>query len=255
MKKTLNYIRRIEEMRSKYLNNYFSAGQVDAIFSKISKVRKQTADGNTFECKYYFGVEGHSMDFKVLVRNCGATLKPTGAICPITNKPMSAKVKQYRVVSIDLADGISRYIEKLKERYAHIEDVIEQQFIPQYDVYVSHSLIRAKMYNTNSDCSSINELEEFLAEEYADGKSITLNNSTIVSLFNSSQISLRLARYLHNYMKKHYSKEIVFNYVDMTEAYNHEVQKTKDYIKDLQNYLVQIESDIKEWEEIKGLYS
>lgn len=77
-----------------------------------------------------------------------------------------------------------------------------------------------------------------------------------MKLFNSNQISLRLARYLHNYVNKFWrDKEIVFNYVDATENYNNRVQRDKDYIENLQNRLVSIETDIKEWEEIKGLYS
>ncbi len=258
MKNTLHYIRRIEEMRGKYLNKYFSAGQIDSIFSEISKVRKETADGKNFECKYYFGVDGHYMDFKVLVKNCGVTFKSTGAMCPITNQPMSAKVKQYCVVTIDLADGISKYIEKLKEMYIDLENRIEEYTTPTYEEYLGHYLIREKMYNSNWDCLSIQELKKFLGKELADGKSVVINNSTIMKLFNSNQISLRLARYLHNYLKKNFwrnDKEIVFNYVNVTENYNNRVQHDKDYIENLQNRLVEIETNIKEWEEIKGLYS
>lgn len=258
MNNTLNYIRRIEEVRGKYLNKYFSAGQIDAIFSEINKVRKQTADGKPFECKYYLNVNGHYMDFKVLVRNCGTTFKPTGAICPITNQPMSSKVKQYCVLSIDFADGISKYIEELKQMYIGIEDRIKEQTTPTYEEYVSHCLVSSKMYNSTPSCLSVKELEKFLIKELADGKSIIINNSTIMQLFNSNQISLRLARYLYNYIKKSCWKnnqEIIFNYVDMSEAYNHKVQSDKNYIEVLQNRLVEIETSIKEWEEIKGLYS
>ena len=258
MNNTLNYIRRIEEVRGKYLNKYFNAGEIDAIFSEISKVRKQTADGKPFECKYYFGVNGHYMSFKVLVKGCGTTFKPTGAICPITNKPMSAKLKQYCVLSIDFADGISKYIEKLKERYVDVENTIKEQTTPTYEEYLGHQLIIDKMYHSSWDCLSIKELEKFLGKELADGKSIVINNSTVMQLFNSSQISLRLARYLHNYVKKNCwrnNQEIVFNYIDITEKYNNKVQSDKHYIETLQNCLVEIETSIKEWEEIKGLYS
>ena len=255
MKNTLYYIRRIEEIRGKYLNKYFSAGQIDAIFSEISKVRKQTADGKPFECKYYPNINGHYMDFKVLIKGCGTTFKPTGAICPITNQPMSAKVKQYYVASINFADGIDKHIEKLKQMYVDIEDSIKKQTTPTYEEYFGHCLILDKMYDSNWDCLSIKELEKFLGKKLADGKSITINNSTIMQLFNSNQISLRLARYLHNRVRKSYSDEIVFKYVDMTEAYNNRVKRDKDYIETLQNGLVEIETDIKEWEEIKGLYS
>lgn len=258
MKNTLSYIRRIEELRGKYLHKYFSAKQIDSIFSEINKVRKQTPDGKNFECKYYFSVDGHYIDFKVLVKNCGVTFKPTGAMCPITNTPMSAKVKQYCVVAIDLADGISKYIEKLKEMYKGVEDNIKKQITPTYEEYLGHFLIIDKMYNSNWDCLSIKELEKFLGKELADGKSVVINNSTIMQLFNSNQISLRLARYLHNYIKKSYwrnNQEIVFNYVDVTANYNNRVQNDKNYIENLQNRLVEIETNIKEWEEIKGLYS
>ena len=175
MNNTLNYIRRIEEVRGKYLNKYFSAGQIDAIFSEINKVRKQTADGKPFECKYYLNVNGHYMDFKVLVRNCGTTFKPTGAICPITNQPMSSKVKQYCVLSIDFADGISKYIEELKQMYIGIEDRIKEQTTPTYEEYVSHCLVSSKMYNSTPSCLSVKELEKFLIKELADGKSIIIN--------------------------------------------------------------------------------
>lgn len=258
MKNTLNYIRRIEETRGKYLHKYFSAGQIDAIFSEISKVRKQTADGKTFECKYYLDVEGYCMDFKVLVKGCGTTFKPTGAICPITNQPMSSKVKQYYVVSIDLADGISRYIEELKEKYADVEKRMQEQTTPTYEEYLGHCLIIDKMYDSNWDCLSIKELENFLGKELTDGKSININKSTIMQLFNSNQISLRLARYLHNYVVNkswRNGQEITFKYVDMTEAYNDRIKRDKDYIETLQSRLVNIEIAIKEWEEIKGLYS
>lgn len=256
MKNTLNYIRRIEELRGKYLHKYFSAGEIDDIFSEINKVRKQTADGKIFECKYYLNVNGHYIDFKVLVKNCGTTFKSTGAICPITNTPMSAKVKQYCVIKIDFADGIGKYVEKLKQMYVEIENTIKEQTTPTYEEFLGHCLIRQKMHDTNWNCLSIKELEEFLGKELTDGKSITINNSTIMKLFNSNQISLRLARYLHNYVNKFWrDKEIVFNYVDATENYNNRVQRDKDYIENLQNRLVSIETDIKEWEEIKGLYS
>lgn len=258
MKNTLNYIRRIEETRGKYLNKYFSAGQIDSAFSEVSKVRKQTADGKTFECKYYLNVDGHYIELKVLVKNCGAIFKPTGAMCPITNQAMSAKVKQYCVIKIDFADGISKYVEELKQTYVDIENNIKEHTTPTYKEYLSHYLIREKMYNTNWDCLSIKELEEFLGKELADGKSITINNSTIMKLFNSNEISLRLARYLHNYIKKSYwrnSQEIIFNYIDMTEAYNNKVQSDKNYIEILKNRLIEVETNIKEWEEIKGLYS
>ena len=257
MKNTLHYIRRIEETRGKYLNKYFSAGQIDAIFSEISKVRKQTADGKTFECKYYLGVDGHYMDFKVLVKGCGTTFKPTGAMCPITNQPMSAKVKQYCVLKIDFADGINKYIEELKGKYVDIEKRIQDQTTPTYEEYLGHCLIIDKMYDSNWDCLSIKELEKFLGKELADGKSININKSTIMQLFNSNQISLRLARYLHNYVNKSWrnGQEITFKYVDLTERYNDKIQSDKKYIETLQNRLVEIETDIKEWEEIKGLYS
>lgn len=257
MKNTLSYIRRIEELRGKYLHKYFSAGQIDGVFSEVKKVRKQTADGKNFECKYYFGVDGHYMDFKVLVRNCGATFKPTGAICPITNQPMSAKVKQYYVVNIDLADGISKHIERLKEMYADVEKRIKEQTTPTYEEYLGHCLIIDRMYDSNWDCLSIKELEKFLGKELADGKSININKSTIMQLFNSNQISLRLARYLHNYVNKSWrnGQEITFKYADVTQAYNDRVKRDKDYIETLQSRLVSIETDIKEWEEIKGLYS
>ena len=182
MNNTLYYIRRIEEVRGKYLNKYFSAGEIDAIFSKINKVRKQTADGKPFECKYYLNVNGHYMDFKVLVKGCGTTFKPTGAICPITNKPMSAKLKQYCVVSIDFADGISKHIEELKERYVGVEERIKEQITPTYEEYLGHQLIIEKMYHSNWDCLSIKELEKFLGKELADGKSIIINNSPVVDL-------------------------------------------------------------------------
>ena len=258
MKNTLNYIRRIEETRGKYLYKYFSARQVDGVFSEISKVRKQTADGKTFECKYYFDVDGHYMDFKVVVKNCGATFKPTGAICPITNQPMSAKVKQYYVANIDFADGISRYIEELKQKYVDIEKRIQEQTTPTYEEYLGHCLIIDKMYDSNWDCLSIKELEKFLGKELADGKSININKSTIMQLFNSNQISLRLARYLHNYVVNkswRNSQEITFKYVDVTAKYNDRVKSDKDSIETLQNRLVSIETDIQEWEKIKGLYS
>lgn len=255
MNNMLNYIRQIEKIRGKYLNQYFNAGQIDAIFSDISKVRKQTADGKTFECKYHISMGDYFINAKVLVKNCGTTFKPTSAICPITNKPMSAKLKQYYVCNIDLSDGISKHIEKLKEKYASVENEIKKQTIPTYVEYFTNYLIREKMYHSDWNCLSIKELEEFLGKELADGKSITINNSTIIELFNSNQISLRLARYLHNYIYRYYMKEIVFNYVDITEAYNNKVQRTKNYIEELQNYLVEIEANIKEWEEIKGLYS
>lgn len=258
MKNTLNYIRRIEELRGKYLNKHFSAGQIDGAFSEVSKVRKQATNGKTFECKYYLNVDGHYIDLKVLVKNCGAIFKPTGAMCPITNQAMSAKVKQYKVMKIDFADGISKYIEELKQMYINIENTIKEQTTPTYEEFLGHCLIREKMYNTNWDCLSIKELEEFLGKELTDGKSITINNSTIMKLFNSNQISLRLARYLHNYLKKSCwrdNKEIVFNYLNATENYNNRVQRDKDYIEILQNRLISIETDIKEWEEIKGLYS
>ena len=45
MNNTLDYIRSIEEVRGKYLHNYFNAGRIDAIFSEVSKVRKQIPDG------------------------------------------------------------------------------------------------------------------------------------------------------------------------------------------------------------------
>lgn len=144
MKNTLNYIRRIEELRGKYLHKYFSAGEIDAIFSEINKVRKQIADGKTFECKYYLNVNGHYIDFKVLVKNCGTTFKPTGAICPITNTPMSAKVKQYCVIKIDFADGIGKYVEKLKQMYVEIENTIKEQTTPTYEEFLGHCLIRQK---------------------------------------------------------------------------------------------------------------
>ena len=255
MNNTLNYIRRIEEMRGKYLNKYFNAGQIDAIFSETSKVRKQTTDGKSFECKYYLDLYGDYVDFKISVRNCGAILKPTGTFCPITNKPMSAKVKQYYVCKIDFADGISKHIEKLKQVHTKIENNVKEQTIPTYEEFVGYRLVIAKMFDSNWNCLSIEELKKFLGKELADGKDITINNSTITQLFNSNQISLRLARYLYNYLKKNYSKEIVFNYVDMTESYNDRVQDIQGYIKNLQNRLVEIETEIKEWEEIKGLYS
>ena len=146
MNNTLHYIRRIEELRGKYLNKYFSAGQIDAIFSEISKVRKQTADGKPFECKYYLNLDGRYVDFKVLVKSCGTTFKPTGAMCPITNQPMSAKLKQYCVLNIDFADGIGKYIEELKERYRDIENTIKEQITPTYEEFVGHRLLIAKMY-------------------------------------------------------------------------------------------------------------
>ena len=255
MNNTLDYIRRIEEIRGKYLNKYFNAGQIDAIFSEISKVRKQTADGKIFECKYHLNMNSYYITCKVLVKNCGTTFKPTSAICPITNKPMSSKVKQYYVVDIDFADGISKHIEELKEKYASVENEIKKEVIPTYEEFVGHHLIRSKMHYGSLDCLSMKELKRFLGKELADGKSITINNTTVVQLFNEKQISLRLARYLYNYIYRYYVKEIVFDYVDMINAYNSEVETTKDYIKYLQNNLIKIEANIKEWEEIKGLYS
>ena len=255
MNNILNYIRQIEEIRGKYLNKYFNAGQIDAIFSEVSKVRKQTADGKTFECKYYISMSDCFINAKVLVKNCGTTFKPTSAICPITNKPMSAKLKQYYVVDIDLSDGINKRIEELKEKYAKVENEIKKQTIPTYEEYFSHWLIRNKMHYGSVGCLSMKELKKFLGKELADGKSIIINNTTVIQLFNEKQISLRLARYLYNYIYRYYVKEIVFNYVDMTNSYNGQVQATKDYIKVLQNQLVEIEANIKEWEAIKGLYS
>ena len=256
MNNTLNYIRKIEEIRGKYLNKYFNAGQIDAIFSEISKVRKQTADGKTFECKYHLNINSYHITGKVLVENCGTTFKLTSAICPITNKPMSAKLKQYYVSRIDFADGISKHIEELKEKYASVENKIKKQIIPTYEEFIGNFLIRNKMYHCSLDCLSIKELKKFLGKEVADGKSITINNTTIIQLFNENQISLRLARYLYNYMYRYYVKEIVFNNnVDMTNAYNSELQTIKANIKYLQNNLIKIEADIKEWEEIKDLYS
>lgn len=258
MNNTLNYIREIEEIRGKYLHNYFNAGQIDAIFSEISKVRKQTADGKLFECKYHASMSGCFITAKVLVENCGTTFKPTGAVCPITNKPMSAKLKQYYIRDIDFSDGISKRIEDLKEKYASIENKIKEQTMPTYEEFVSDFLIFNAMYRSDFSCLSIKELKEFLGKELADGKSITINNSTIIELFNSNQISLRLARYLYNYLKKNCwtnNQEIVFKYRDITEAYNNQIQKIKNYIKELQSRLIEIEANIKEWEEIKGLYS
>ena len=113
------------------------------------------------------------------------------------------------------------------------------------------------MYDSNWDCFSIKEFEKFLGKELADGKSININKSTIIQLFNSNQISLRLARYLHNYVNKSWrnGQEITFKYVDVTAKYNDRVKSDKDYIEILKSRLVSIETDIKEWEEIKGLYS